>query len=212
MADTPVALTLESNGVTANLAQAPDLAAFAAQANAKARLKGLDDRLNPGIIDPAKLAAMVAALPAQPPEVRAALSGHGLLLAAGFGVLAVEPTAADAFGPRYRLTIERTAGTYVLAHADPAIDKAAAKASSVAAQAATTAADRAVAAAEKGRADPDGLDLGTQRWRRAQAARGWRIAAEAWAKSDPADKAAASAAHAADAAVDRFDMPSGGRR
>ena len=121
MAQTPPAAPiLESQGVTVSLAGTPDLDGFVAAANAGARIKGLDDALNPGILDAAKLRAMVATLPAQPEAVRAALAGHALIVGApGTGVLAIEPTRADAFGPAYRLTVERLAGVHVLATGNP---------------------------------------------------------------------------------------------
>ena len=55
-------LVLEGNGASLALADGADIDGFVAAANAKARIKGLDDGVNPGIIDAAKLRAMVAAL------------------------------------------------------------------------------------------------------------------------------------------------------
>jgi hypothetical protein len=204
-------LTLESHGVSLSLAGTPDIDGFVAAANARARIKGLDDALNPGILDAAKLRAMVTAIPGQPRAVRDALDGHALIVATdGFGVLAVEPTAAGAFGPAYRITIERLAGNHVLAHADPAMDAGLARTRSAAAEAATTAAHKSVLAAEAGRPDPDGLDTGSVRWRRSQAARAWQIAARAWQRAAPSDPAAARAAAAAGEAAKAYRMPSGG--
>ena len=80
MAQAPV--TLESHGVMLPLTGTPDLDAFATAANDKARIKGLDDAVNPGILDAAKLRAMATALAAQPDSVRAALAGHRLIVGA----------------------------------------------------------------------------------------------------------------------------------
>ncbi len=214
MAQTPTEMpvTLESQGITVSLAGTPDLDGFVAAANAKAHLRGLADALNPGIVDPARLHAMVAALPAQPEAVRAALAGHTLSVgAAGFGVLAVEPARADAFGPGYRLTVERLAGTHVLAHAAVAMDAQLARERTVAAKAAVAQAQQAVQSAEKGRADPDGLDLGGLRWRRARAALGWLIAAKGWQSAAPGDAGAKQAVAEAGKAAGAYDMPSGGQ-
>lgn len=207
----PIAATLESKGITVSLTEQPELDRFVSDVNARARIKGLDDAVNPGILDPAKLRAMVALLPAQAEEVRAALAGHTLMIDAPvFGVLAVEPTRADAFGPNYRITIRRVAGTHVLAAGNAAMDPALGRLRSEAARSATEAADKAVRAAEKGRHDPDGMDLGGLRWRRAQAAIGWRIAARGWKSAAPGDRAAARAVAAAEKAATTYDMPSGG--
>jgi hypothetical protein len=204
---------LESAGVTVSLAGTPDLDRFVTAANAKARIKGLDDAVNPGIIEAAKLRAMVAALPSQPEPVRTALAGHALIVgASGFGVLAVEPTKADAFGPAYRITVERLAGIHVVAQANPAMDKDLGRTRSAAGRAATTAAEEAVKSAEAGRPDPSGLDLGSIRWRRSQAARGWMIAARGWHEADPGDAAAAAELEAAQKAAAAYRMPSGALR
>ena len=202
---------LESHGVTVSLSGTPDLDAFVSAANAKVRIKGLDDLLNPGIIDAAKLRAMVASLPAQPEPVRTALSGHSLIVgAAGFGVLAAEPTRADAFGPSYRITVERLAGVHVVASANPAMDKELARSRTAAARAATEAAVAAVTASEAGRPNPDGLEIGALRRRRASASYGWLIAATAWKNSDAGNGDAAVAYEAARKAASAYDMPSGG--
>jgi len=209
---TTLPLTLESNGVAVALDGTPDLDSFAAAANAKARIKGLDDELNPGIIDPPKLRGMVAALPAQKDDVRAAMAGHTLLVASpGFGVLAIEPTRSDVFGLAYQITIRRVGPTYVQATSNAEIDPAQARIRAAAAKAAVGAADKAVQAAEKGRPDPDGMELGELRWRRAQAAVGWRLIARAWVAAAPQDHDAARALAAAEKAADAFDMPSGAR-
>jgi hypothetical protein len=204
-------LVLESRDVTVTLIDRADLDRFVIEANVRGRIKGLDDAVNPDIIDAGKLRAMVAALPMQTDDVRAALAGHKLIVNnSGFGVLAVEPTRADAFGPSYRITIERMAGIHVLAHANPAMDKDLARSRAAAARAATESAVAAVKSIEGGRPDPDGGDLGGVRWRRARAARGWVIAAGAWQEADPTDAAALSSLEEAKRAVRSFDMPSGG--
>jgi hypothetical protein len=203
---------LESQGIKLALSDKADLDRFVSGANAKARIKGLDDALNPGIIDAAKLRAMVATLAMQPEPVRAALSGHELIVGTdGFGVLAVEPTRPDAFGPAYRITIERMAGPHVLANANPAMDKTLGRSQTQAAAAATAGAAETVKTMEAGKPDPHGLDLGDARWRRAQAARGWVIAARGWREADPGDAAASAALEEARKAMKAYDMPSGGR-
>jgi hypothetical protein len=206
------ALTLGSHDVTITLGGGTDLTAFVTAANDKARIKGLGDSLNPGIIDAEKLGAMVAALQAQPDTVRAALAGHTLNVGArGLGVLAIEPAAKNAFGPDYRVTIERVVGTHVLAHADFAIDAALARQRTGAAAKAVAAAEHAVHAVEHGKPDPDGLGAGDVRWRRAQAASGWLLLANAWAAAEPGDAGAKKALTAAHKAAKEYAMPSGGR-
>jgi hypothetical protein len=203
--------SLASHDVTLTLGPNADLAGFVAAANDKARIKGLPDDLNPGIIDADKLGAMVASLPAQPDDVRAALAGHTLNVGAGgLGVLAIEPTPKNAFGNAYRLTIERVVGTHVLAHADAPIDPALAKQRTEAAAKEVTAAERAMHAVEHGKPDPDGLGAGDVRWRRAQAASGYLLLANAWASAEPDNAAAKKAVASASKAAKSYAMPSGG--
>lgn len=205
------ALTLVSHGVTVALGDKADLNTFVTAANQKARIKGLPDALNPGIIDADKLGAFVAVLGAQPESVRTALAGHTLNVgASGLGVLSVEPTRVEAFGTGYRLTIERIVGQRVLARANVLFDAGLAKQRTADAEDAVTAANLAVLAVEGGKADPDGLSAGGVRWRRAQAASAWRIVANAWVSAEPADRAAKKAAAEARKAAMAYDMPSGG--
>ena len=141
---------------------------------------------------------MATALAAQPDSVRAALAGHRLIVgAAGFGVLAVEPTRADAFGPAYRIQIEELAGIHVVASANPAMDRDLGRTRTAMAKAATDAAVKSVKASETGHPDPDGLETGSLRWRRARAAYGWLIAAKGWKLAEPEAPAAAKAVEAA---------------
>jgi len=205
-------VTLASQDLTVTLDGKTNLDSFIRAANDKSRIKGLADELNPRIIDPAKLRSMVAALPSQPDSVHAALSGHRLNVGtSGLGVLAVEPTAPGAFGPDYHLTIERTAGVHVLAHASLSFDAPLAKQRTAAAKEAVSAAHKAVHAIEKGKTDPDGLDLGDARWRRAQAASGWAIAARAWHAAEPDSTDAQKALAEAEKAVKEYGMPSGAK-
>lgn len=209
--DTASAITLISHGVTVALGDKADLDAFVTTSNDKARIKALADALNPGIVDGDKLRAFVAVLGGQPELVRKALAGHILNVgASGLGVLSVEPTRVEAFGAGYRLTIERIVGQRVLARSNVSFDAGLAKQRNAAAEEAVTAANLAVRAVEGGKADSDGLSVGDLRWRRAQAASAWRIAANAWVSAEPADRAAKKAAAAAQKARNLYDMPSGG--
>jgi hypothetical protein len=205
-------ISLTSHDETISLVGTPDLAAFVATANARARIKGLADELNPGILDFAKLNALVASLPLQSASVREQLVGHKLVVdSAGLGVLAIEPTQVDAFASSYTLAIERAAGQYILAHATISFDPALARQRSIAAKAAVAAAERAVAAIGQGKADPDGLDAGGARWRRSQAAAGWLLIARAWQSAEPANLEAKEAVITAEKSARRYAMPSGGR-
>ncbi len=192
--------SLEARGERLALVEPLDIEGFVAAVNAKARIEGLDDAVNPGLLDAGKLRGFMGVLMRQPVtfqvKVAGRLTGVG---SAGLGVLAIEPTAEGAFGAGYRLEIEGEAGNRVLLAGHPAMDAAVAQARAAASEAATGASDRAVAAG--------GADLGALRWRRYQAARGWLIVATAWARMDP--KAGAGSLERARAAAKKFAMPGG---
>lgn len=192
--------SLEARGVAMPLVEPLDVEGFVAAVNAKARIAGLDDAVNPGLLDAGKLRGFVGVLARQPAAFQGRVVGRLIGVgSAGLGVLAIEPTAEGAFGAGYRLEIEREAGNRVLLVGHPAIDGALAQARAAASEAATLAADHAVAAG--------GGDLGALRWRRYQAARGWLIVASAWARVDA--KGSAASLERARAAAKKFSMPGG---
>jgi len=209
-AGTVSGIRLEAHGDIFETGPGADVEAFVSAANAKVRVAGLDDALNPRALDPSKVQALLTRLPDQSHKLRLALAGHALRLGApGLGVLAVEPTTPNGFDSSYTLVVERTVGNRLLARAKIAVDPTLARDKATRAQAATFEADRAVKAAEKG--STPGEDLQNLRWRRAQAASAWRVIADAWHSAFPKDATASKARIASHEAVAHFDMPSGGQ-
>lgn len=187
-------------------APGPGLAAAIEAANQAARIPGLADTLNPGIIDPDKAARFVAALPKQPAATLARIAGHELALGAGgLGVGAAAPTRADAFGT-FELVVDDVQGRNVLAHTSVAPDPALARSRAAEAKAALQEAEAAVTRAERANA---GDEIGHTRRRRAAAAGAWRLNAAAWAKGAPGDAAAQEALAASQKAARAYAMPSG---
>jgi hypothetical protein len=180
-------------------------------ANRATRLQGLDDALNPEVIDSAKVVGFAAGLVGQPPALLARLAGQELWL--GWEPLHLStaaPTRAEAFAAPFALVMDEIQGRTVLAHTDVPIDVALAQSRVVAARAALAAIRAELRGLEAaGAAAPAGA-LGQARQRRAAVAGAWRLNARAWAVAAPRDPAARAACAGAERAARRYAMPSGG--
>ena len=177
--------------------------------NARRRIEGLPDTLNPALIDPAKARNFVAGLASQPQEVQQKIAGADLYLAwVPLALSAAAPTRAEAYAAPFTLVVDEVRSGHVLAHTTVAPDPALAQSRAQEAQAVLKQAEAAAAAVEKERTPADGA-LGTARMRRSAVADAWRLNAGAWVASAPADPAAKAALAAAEKAAKAYAMPAG---
>jgi hypothetical protein len=199
-------LELPVNGPVA----AEQVAVLVEAANATARIAGLPDTLNPGVIDPAKATGFATGLFAQQPAVRARLDGKTVWLNwEQLGLSTAAPTRSDAFAAGFDLMVDDVQGDNVLAHTNVPIDTGLAKSRTAEAEHAVAAAHAEVQRLEAaGDSAPAGA-LGQARLRRSAAARAWRINARAWASAVPQDAAAQASTAEANRAARQYAMPSG---
>lgn len=190
---------------------APGLAAFAKAVNDAHRIAGLPDTLNPAMIDPGKLTALVAALPRLPAATRRRLAGRELFLGAGgLGVGTAEPTRPESFLQPFDLAVDSNSAPAVVARASITPDPALAQGRAGEAQAAALEADALAARQNRARTGPMTEAEGIVLVRRAAAARAWLVNARAWASAGGGPAAQSSLA-AAEKAVKAFGMPAGAR-
>ena len=183
-------------------AAAPEMAVAIEQRNEKQRLPGLDDALNPRIIDPAKFAALVRAVGA---DAAARLKGRPLFMdPVGLRIAASSPTRLDAFASRVRLTLGDTVGAATLASSDVPYDCALARERTVAARRRT----------EQATGQVDAMDAQSQpaavpRQVRYMAALAWRENAAVAAGCSPNDEDAKTEAQIAAKAATDFQLLGG---
>jgi hypothetical protein len=204
----PIALSVGREHLTLPASSAA-LQAAIEKANEAARLDGLPDAMNLGIIDQEKAAHFVAALPSLPKRTTARLAKLGLRFGgAGLGIQLAEPTHPTDFDRPFELVFDSVKGESVSPRITLAPDVELARSRAIDAEAAFGAADKAVRAldADRGSQSPD--DVMNAKWRRAEIAKVWRLNAQAWAQSRPADLAAKGAFENAEVALQDSQMPS----
>jgi hypothetical protein len=181
--------------------------------NAETRLPGLDDRLNPDIVDADKAQALLAALPSLPPASLQPLAGRMLMLNAdGLKLGASAPTSAADFGRPFDLQIEDVQGETVLGRVTVPDDLRLARQRAADAKAQLPAADQQVRALEARlqaapTADQQGAlqaELLTARYKRSALARCWRAHAKTISEQAGADAAAKGELDAATKAVSEY--------
>ena len=197
MSATPWRVQIER---TALDAASPAAVAAIERENVRARLPGLDDALNPQVIDVAKWRALVASVDAS------ALHGKPLFLdPVGLRIAASSPTHPEAFGAATRFTAGDTVGQAILARTDAAYDCALAAERTRAARQRTEAATQQIDRLDAQR-NPAASEPRLLRYRAALA---WRENAAAAAACAPHDEAAKSEAAAAAKAATTYQMLGG---
>jgi len=194
-----------------------DLPAALDESNAKVRIEGLPDTLNPEIMDREKAEAFLTALPKLPAKARKAISGKTLYLNNPDLMLGVTaPTRAAAFNGEFTLAIAQVQGDLVMARSMVAVDCGLAR-------------DRAREAREKVRASEDETKqmeaklpsvsgspdkekelltaLSNAKSRRFALALVWRENSQAWAACPDAPKTAKSDLKAAQEAAKTYAVP-----
>jgi len=193
-----------------------DLPAALEASNARVRIAGLPDTLNPEIMDREKAEAFLAALPKLPAKARKAISGKTLYLNYPDLMLGVTaPARAAAFNGKFTLEVADVQGDLVLARSRVAVDCGLAR-------------DRAAEAREKVRASEDETKemeaklpkvtgspeekelltaLSNARSRRFALAVVWRENSQAWAACPDAPPAAKSDLKAAQKAANAYAVP-----
>lgn len=183
-------------------ASAPEIKAAIERQNEHQRLPGLDDALNPRIIDPAKFAAMIHALGA---DAAQKLRGRPLMLdPVALRIAASSPTRLDAFAGRLQLTPGDKVGDAVLASTDAPYDCALARERTEAARRRTEEATKVV-----NDMDAQKQPAAVPRQVRYRAALAWRENAGVAASCDPHDEAAKAEAQAAAKAATDYQLLGG---
>lgn len=183
-------------------ASAPETKAAIERQNEHQRLPGLDDHLNPRIIDPAKFAALVHAVGAEGAQT---LHGRPLMMdPVALRIAASSPTRLDAFSGRLHLTPGEKVGDAVLAKSDAPYDCVLARERTEAARRRTEEATKVV----------DDMDAKKQpaavpRQLRYRAALAWRENAAVAAECAPHDDAAKAEAQAAAKAATDYQLLGG---
>ena len=204
-ADGPVLLRIGATTIPAS--EAAGLLPAIEAANARSRIPGLPDTLNPDAIDPGKAAAFVASLPGQPAETLARIAGHELSLAQDrLGLIAAAPTRAADFAVPFTLVVDDIRGRHVLAHTTVAADAGLARTRAAEGHAALAEAEEVTRRAEAGR---NSDEVGAALRRRAAVAVAWHVNAAAWASAAPGDSVAQDSLAAARDAARRYRRPSG---
>ena len=178
------------------------IAAAVAASNSAERIEGLPDALNPGIIDPAKAAALLASLRGTAANTAAVLAGGALYLnAPALRIAATAPTTAASFAQPFRLEVQEVQGDTVLARATVAPDCDLARAQAAAARASMAAAEQAVTASERQNSGDSAAlrALSDARARRYAIAQAWRENAAAMVECG--DEVAAADLRAAERAA-----------
>ena len=189
----PAGLRLLIGAGVMDAASADAVKAIEAQ-NARVRLPGLPDEFNPNVIDPAKAAALLSALPPNAAEV---LGGKALFLdGVELGVGASAPTTPASFKPPVALSVIADHGPSVSARAAFKVDCAVASSRAAAARQRAAQADSAVKALEAQR-----QNSGAAKLLRQAVTQAWRQNAGAVADCAPGDAAAAADRDAALRAV-----------
>jgi hypothetical protein len=177
-------------------ASSPEMKAAIERQNERQRLPGLDDELNPRIVDPAKFEALVHAVGA---EAAQKLRGRPLFLdPVALRIAASSPTRPEAFAGRVHFKTGEKIGESISASVDASYDCALARERAAAARRRTEEAAKQV----------DAMDVQKQpaavpRQVRYRAALAWRENAEVASGCAPQDEAAkAEALAAAKAATD----------
>ena len=164
-------------------------------ANKQAREAGVPDAFNPRVIDPAKAAALLAALVKPPAEAVTVLAGRALILNPyNLRIGTSSPTSPASFSGPVRLGIESEHGDSVMAAAIVPVDCALARERAAEAKRLTEAADREVKAASGDAVMPAQL-------RRQAVSRAWFDNATAHAGCAPNDAAAAAEREASGVAM-----------
>lgn len=175
-------------------------------ANARNRIEGVPDALNPGIIDAGKAAGFVASLPNQPAETLARMTGHELSLnQGGLGLLAAAPTLAADFTAPFNLVIDDIQGRHILAHTTVSPNPGLARTHAAEARKALATAEKDVRQAEARQVSDE---INATRGRRGAIASAWHIGARAWAAAS-SDAEAQSNLAAARTAARAYVRPSG---
>lgn len=200
-------LRLRIGSETVGVASADAVAAAAAKANAARRLDGLPDVLNPDLIDPAKLTALLARLPDAAAPHRRVLARRALFVdPAGLRVGTSSPTTPASFAEGLALEIDDADGDPVIARAVVAVDCGLARTRAAEARAHLDGVAREVADLEARR---DVRALPPARLRRYAVARAWRDNAVAASRCAPDDAAAKADRDAAEQAARSFAVPLG---
>lgn len=166
----------------------------------RARISGLPDELNPGVLDPSRVQAFVDGLGRVPSAVLDKLDGRAIaLLSEGLGLGVASPVDAETLARGYTLELPAHLGAAVLPVARAAPDPARALALARRAREATAALDAEVARLERA-SGPALLDA---KHRRFAAAKTWAAASRALADLHAGDVALADDARAAIEAVRR---------
>ena len=124
----PAPLKLRIGFITVDAANTGDVIGALEKSNARQRLPGLPDTLNPGIIDAAKLAALLKAIETMPADAKAPVASNTLYLNGGeLGVGASAPTTIETFAKPFTITAIETDNGLVTARASISPDCALAK-------------------------------------------------------------------------------------
>jgi hypothetical protein len=196
----------------------PALDAAIARSNAAMRVADLDDALNPSVLDPLKVHALLAALAALPPSALSPLGGHSLYLnAPDLPVRTTSPVTAASFAGLSGVEKSDVQGDTVLVRLAMPLDCDLARIQAAAARAAMSRVDAEVAALEARQHAASGAEAGAllpqlsaARTRRAAIAGAWRENAAAVGACRPGDKEAQAELAASEQAVISSAVPSGG--
>lgn len=180
--------------------------------NRDMRLPGLDDRLNPDIVDADKALALLAALPSLPPASLQPLAGRMLMLNAdGLKLGTSAPTSPADFGRRFDLQIEDVQGETVLGRVTVPDDLGLARQRAADAKAQMPAANQQVQALQARlqaatTAEQSAIqsELFTARYKRSALARAWRNHAKTVSERSGADSAAKADLDAASKALSDY--------
>ena len=190
------------------------LLAAVAQWNRASAIEGLPSHLNPETLDPAKVAALLEALPRLPPKQRERLGGGNILYlnAPELMIGASAPTSPASFAAPFEIRVIERQDDLVLARATVPVDCELARARAQEARGRISAAGAEVQALEAKTAaadqQPDLLEsLSQARSRRFAIAAVWRQNAQAWTRCDKASREATKELKAAAAAVKSYAVP-----
>ena len=195
-----------------------DLAAVEAAiktANAKVRLAGLEDALNPWLIEPARAMALLEALARLPATERGKLGGLPIALSIGLPVMATSPTTMAGFAGLTGIAAVEAHGTASVVRVAMPLDCDLARRQSEVARSALERMELEVAALEQRMRLPGGdrtdllHQLGAARLRRFALATTWRENAVADQACRPGDRGAADGLMAAEEKLARYAVPGG---
>ena len=116
-------LKLRIGFVTVDASHADEVSAAVEKSNVRQRLPGLPDTLNPGVLDPVKIVALISAIAKMPADAKSPVADHTLYLNGGdLGIGASAPTTAASFAKSFSLAAIETENGLVTARANVAPD------------------------------------------------------------------------------------------